>query len=513
MHKSFSSALLAAAFLTLAACGSGGGSSGSVAAPSGFATVGIALTDAPTPDVDQALATITSIELLGEGGPVVLFSGVETIDLLRLADYSELFAVNDQVPAGTYSKIRLQLSNLELVKLNDDGTVDETIVAKLVANGKIDLNPRGPFYVAAGETLVITVDFDMQKSLKITETGNGKVIVRPVIFVDIANGLPAPGLTRIHGEIAAIDDTGQIRLCQTALISSSDEDRRHGDSDRCVRVSTDSATGIFGEDGLPQEFFQLAVGDEATIVGRLRPRAPEDENDQDEDSKQNVGSDSDDNGASDSDDVGDSDNDINDEDSDQDGDRFAVDAYVIEEGPLGTFRRLAGIVTTPVDPGTDRFDIDLAPGRGIVTDGPLAAQLYPKSRIFSANGVELSRLDLEAGTRAILDSVLVISSASEDVLRTALVVLDADLGIGEILLDGAVLDVDVFAQQLTMSTEAGDRCVDTRDADIFLVDDSGGSLESTRGSLADLKPGQNINVFGAEGVGGCLAANTILAQL
>ena len=499
MHKSFSAVLIAAAFLTLAACGGGGGSSGGVAAPSQFATVGIALTDAPTRDVDQALATITSIELLGEGGSVVLFSGVETIDLLRLADYSELFAVNDQVPAGTYNKIRLQLSNLELVKLNDDGTVDETIIAKLVANGKIDLNPQGPFYVAAGETLVITVDFDMQKSLKITETGNGKVIVRPVIFVNIANGLPAPGLTRIHGQIAAVDDTGEIRLCQTALISSSDQDRRHGDADRCVRVSTDFATGIFGEDGLPQEYSQLAVGDEATIVGRLRPRDSEDENDQDEDSRKSKGSDSDE--------------DNDDEGSDQDGDRFAVDAYIIEEGPLGTFRRLAGIVTTPVDPATDRFDIDLAPGRGIVTDGPLAAQLYPKSRIFSADGFELSRLDLETGTRAILDSVLAISSASEDVLRTALVVLDTDLGTGEILLDGAVLDVDVGAQRLTMSTATGDRCVDTRLADIFLVDDSGGSLDSTRGSLADLQPGQTINVFGTEGVGGCLVASTLLARL
>ena len=283
MHKSFSSALIAAAFLTLAACGGGGGSSGGVAAPAQFATVGIALTDAPTRDVDQALATITSIELLGEGGPVVLFSGVETVDLLRLADYTELFAVNDEVPAGTYNKIRLQLSNLELVKLNDEGKIDETIVAKLVANGKIDLNPRGPFFVAPGATLVITVDFDMEKSLKITETGNGRVIVRPVVFIDIANGLPAPGLTRIHGEIAAIEDNGELRLCQTALISSTDEDQHRGDSDRCVRVRTNDATGIFGEDGLPQEYLQLAVGDEATIVGRLRPRDQDEESDHDED--------------------------------------------------------------------------------------------------------------------------------------------------------------------------------------------------------------------------------------
>ena len=252
MNQSLSSALLAAAYLTLAACGGGGGGTGGVAAPAQFATVGIALTDAPTGDVDEALATITSIELLGEDGKVVLFSGVETIDLLRLADYSELFAVSDQVPAGTYSKIRLQLSSLELIRRNEDGTIAETIDAKLVGNGKIDLNPRGPFFVAAGATLVITLDFDVKKSLKITETGNGRVIVRPVIFVDIANGLPAPGLTRIHGEILGINANGELRLCQSALISSSDEDRQHEEDGRCVLVTTDAATGIFGDDGLPK---------------------------------------------------------------------------------------------------------------------------------------------------------------------------------------------------------------------------------------------------------------------
>ena len=301
MHNSFSFALIAAAFLALAACGGGGGSTGGVAAPAQFATVGIALTDAPTGEVDQALATITSIELLGEDGKVVLFSGVETID------------------------------------------------AKLVGNGKIDLNPRGPFFVAAVATLVITLDFDVKKSLEVPETGNGRVIVRPVIFVDIANGLPAPGLTRIHGEIAAINDSGELRLCQSALISSSDEDRRHEEDGRCVLVTTDAATCIFGVDGLPREYFQLAVGDEATIIGRLRPRDHE-EDDADEDSRKSRDEDGDDD--SDNDNDGDSDED---EGADHDGDRFVVDAYIIEQGPLGTFKRLAGVITTPVNPVTDRF--------------------------------------------------------------------------------------------------------------------------------------------------------------
>ena len=64
--------------LALISCGGGGGSTaGSVGGTSvAPATVAIALTDAPSSSYDQALATITSIQLLGNGAPVALFIGV-----------------------------------------------------------------------------------------------------------------------------------------------------------------------------------------------------------------------------------------------------------------------------------------------------------------------------------------------------------------------------------------------------------------------------------------------------
>jgi hypothetical protein len=482
-------ALLALAFATLAACGGGGGAGS--AAPQ-TATVGIALTDDPTTDVDQALATITSIDLLGDDGQVNIFTGSETVDLLKLADYSELFAVRSDVPAGTYNKIRLKLSGLELIRLDDNGDVAETILPKLVANGKIDLNPQGPFFVAPGATLVITIDFDVGKSLKITETGNGKLIVRPVVFVDIATDLPSPGLTRIHGVVSDIGDDGSFRLCQNRLASSGDDDpadsRFEGDDDHCVRVRSDAGTGIFGEDGLPQEFFDLEEGEEVTAIGRLQPVPRDDDEDDDED---------------------------NGDDEDFDDDRyeyFVLNAFVIEEGPLGTFGRLRGLVSLPVDPGTDRFELDVAPGQGVISDVPLAAQLYPKSRIFTPDGVELGRLDIAAGNSALVDAVLAISGSEPDVLRTSLVVLDVDGGSPEQVLTGQVVSVNVGTGQLIVAGPLGDRCVDAGSADVFLIDEDEGSLESERGTLADLSPGQDVNVFGLEGPGGCLVADTILAQ-
>jgi hypothetical protein len=212
----------------------------------------------------------------------------------------------------------------------------------------------------------------------------------------------------------------------------------------------------------------------------------------------------------------DDDDDDNDEDGDFGGDDrdeyFVLNAFVIEEGPLGTFERLRGIVDAPVDPGTDQFKLAVEPGQGVVSDGPLLAQLYPKSRIFSPNGVELGRLDIDVGASALVDSVLAVSDSGPDILRTSLVILDVDGTSEEQVLTGHVVSVDTTTGQLIVAGPLGDRCVDGRSADVFLVDDDGGSLESERGTLADLTTGQEVNVFGLEGPGGCLVAETILAQ-
>lgn len=467
---------LLALLLTLAACGGGGGGGSSFSPQT--ATVGVALTDAPSLDVDQALATITSIQLLGKDGPVTLFSGEETVDLLKLGDFSELFAVNPDVPAGTYSKVRLQLSNLELVRLDDAGQVVETIRPQLVANGKLDLNPQGPFQVDPGATLVITVDFDVEKSLKITTTGNGKVIVRPVVFVDIANGVVAPGLTRIHGVVSDREPDGSFSLCQTRFVASprDDDDGVHF-GDHCVRVQTDGDTGVFGTDGLPQDLLGLDDGEPATVIGRLRPRFLDD----------------------------------HDEDRFR-GDHLGLDAYIIEEGPLGTFRRLAGLVAAPVDPVTDRFPVDLAPGQGIVTDTALPVQLYPESRIFNRRGEEQSRDNLVTGTPALSDTVLALAGDGGAVLRSPLVVIK-DAIADEVALTGELLTVNAGTGLLNISTAGGDRCVNGANADIFLVQDNGQSFDSQRGSLDDLVPGQSLNVFGREGLDGCVVAEAILADV
>lgn len=513
--------------MLLASCGGGSGSAsvGTPVTPTGNATVGLLITDGPSLQVDEAIATITSVRLIGDSGQVTLFSGSQTLDLLRLGDYSELFAVADDVAPGNYNKIRLMLSDLVLIRRDASGAVIEEIRPQLVGNGKIDLNPRGPFALAPGDVVFITLDFDMAKSLKITQTGNGKVIVRPVVFVDIRPTRPEDGLTRLHGVITAIDaDNGTLRLCQSALTATPAGKGNPLDAGHCVSVFTDEDTGIFDQDGLPAAFADLEIGAEITAIGKLRsliagmtipgtvlppdgqcrfwyphlpPGAQPAPGDCDE-LKNDIPP-----GAVLIDDKG----------RVQGGDALALDAFVIEIGPLGTFARLKGTVLNALDAITSRFDFALDPAQGFGSDTTLATLVQDGTRIFDRQGTELGTDAIQAGKRATVDGVVALAGAGStdpDTLRAALVVIRSESG--EVALEGEVLTVDVAATSLVMSTATGDRCVNAPEAEVFLISDTDG-LSSSRGSLADLTAGQAVTVFGSEGTDGCLVATTILAEL
>ena len=481
-----------AATLALGACGGGGGGSSgssSFAGPAARnATVSVLLTDAPSTQWDQAIATITSVELIGSGGVVTLFSGSRTLDLLRLRDFSELFAVSDQVPAGSYSKIRLHVSNLVLNDLDAAGNVIDSRVVQLVGNGKIDLNPRGPFTLQGGDVLFVELDFDMDKSFKLTTTGGGRTILRPVVFVDIRTARPAGRLARIHGSITDINAAdGSLRLCQSRFASAYpllplQDAGRNGDHDfdarHCVTVRTDALTGVFDSDGLPQDLAGLAVGEEATAIGRLRPLDATRQGRRD-------------------DDFG------------HDRQPLALDAVIIEEGPLGTFRRIGGTVNAAADPATQVFDLAVAPGQGFSTGTVLPVQLFDASRVFNRRGEELHAADIQPGIAALADGVLHLGAAT--VLRSPLVILDAGPVPAATKLEGSVVSVDVAHQSLRINDGSADRCVDAAQAQVFAVS-AGDGFSSTRIELGSLRSGQGIVAFGVERLDGCFVADTLIAD-
>jgi len=507
--------LLISSACLITACGGGGSGTGAATGPAPApapqsATVSVVLTDASTEDYDQALATITQVLLLGEDGPQVIFAGEQTVDLLRLRDSYELFAVSDEVEPGRFEKIRLILKQLVLVREDGDGSIERTNV-ELPGNGKVDINPRGTFDIAPGEIVAITLDVDMEKSLKFMTTGNGRTKIRPVIFGIIETRPPVAKFTRVAGEIVRLFPGDEaFLLCRRGLVAQPDgEDPFNAPEPErrlCLDVLTDDDTGIFGPDGVPVDYATLMVGDEVIVAGRLAFREDDDDDcGTGEDPEVcPLGSDDDAIACPPGVDACDSDSLYL--------RRIALNSFVVEQGGPGVFRRWRGVVETGVDPDSSRFDFELDAGQGLAGETLIATQLYEQTRIFTRQGSELDPAALSPGQRAIIDGVLKLSNDEPDELRAALILLEADGVEGEEALAGRILTIDLDNDSLVLSAGSGDRCIDVLpDASIFTVTETDEGLDNERVELGDLEQGQLASLFGADGVDGCFDANLILA--
>ena len=198
-------------FAVLVSCGGSDGNDLSTTGNSAkTGRVSLLLTDGPSPEFDQINVTLESISFIGEedGHETIVFDETKVVNLLALQNYSDLLTTTI-IPAGTYDKIRLHVSQVELVKLNPDGTVLSSDIAKLPANGKIDLNPQEAFEVIGNGHLVMEFDMDANKSIHIVQTGNGKYIFRPVIFVNIL-GEEELKLVILDGKVMAVPEVEEV---------------------------------------------------------------------------------------------------------------------------------------------------------------------------------------------------------------------------------------------------------------------------------------------------------------
>jgi hypothetical protein len=203
----------------LVSCSSTDGDSFSTS-PNATGRVSLLITDAPLLGFDQVNVTIESVSLIGDGEhKVVLLEETQVINLLALQKFSDLLATAT-VPVGSYSKIRLHVSQVELVRLNPDGTVLSSDIAKLPANGKIDLNPRSSFDVTDNGHLMIQLDMDANKSIHIIGNGKGYNF-RPVVFVNIL-GDDDMKLVILDGKVLEKTADG-FQLCEVEAIAVNDD--------------------------------------------------------------------------------------------------------------------------------------------------------------------------------------------------------------------------------------------------------------------------------------------------
>ena len=140
-----------------------------------LATLEIRATDDPPPkDVTEILVTVSNIEVNmatedEAGGWITVVSEPKTFDLIKIAGIEEILGSVELTP-GQYNQIRLEVEKVDV-------TLEGTVTAASVPSGKLML--PGGFNVAAGETTILTLDFDAGKSVIVT--GNKRVMVKPGI--------------------------------------------------------------------------------------------------------------------------------------------------------------------------------------------------------------------------------------------------------------------------------------------------------------------------------------------
>lgn len=146
----------------------------------GTGTLVLQITDAPGDlNITEALVTISQVRVhyagIDEndttGQWITIVNETQTFDLIALQDVTEYFG-EANLSAGWYTQIRL---NVDQALVTIDGVqYDMNIPSKTVKLIK-------PWKIENNETLILTLDFDVQKSVH--QTGNDKYIFRPTIKV------------------------------------------------------------------------------------------------------------------------------------------------------------------------------------------------------------------------------------------------------------------------------------------------------------------------------------------
>jgi hypothetical protein len=484
----------AVAAVSLSACGGGSSNDGNGGAIGGgdpptltTGTVAVLMTDAPTDAFCHIYARVESIDLLGTSGtPTNVFVGPETVDLLAMRNYTDFFAIDTAVPIGSYEKVRLTLSDLALVECDGTGNPEPEADwehPRLPGNGKMDLNPRGMFEVIGGETLVIELDMDMNKSLHVHQTGNGRWQFRPVIFVTISPD--DSKLVRVFGRVGDVGGNA-FNLCPIEPASSTDDDGPAAGSE-CIEVVDLGGASIFDETGTPVGAGVIATDDLLTATGFL--------------------------GLHD------------DSDGDSRMDDLRLDPVVIEIGPLGTFQRFRGAVVSALG-NNDVFEFDSAlldPLAGVfdVLFQRNLPEGYESTRIYALGSNQpLTLAALQPGTEGEVSGVFTDPVTSGQPLKSSLIVLDQDTT-PEVSIMGATISVipadddlvpETRRMTVTTAAQPAGRCVKTRATTSYLlITESATSTETTEIGFAALAVGNNVDVYGTTDPveSGCVLADTI----
>jgi len=188
LHHRFALILLAAG-LGLAAC--------DASSADGSARVRVLLTDAPFPFdlADSANVTIERVELVTrDSARIVLSDSVFWFNLLDLRDGVTAELADSVLLGGTYAQLRFIVGDSASVVFHDGRVFPLRVPSGTQTGIKVNLPPievENP-----GETVVITADFDVERSFNAQGPPDNPTgfHFRPVLHLDslIVNGQPVP---------------------------------------------------------------------------------------------------------------------------------------------------------------------------------------------------------------------------------------------------------------------------------------------------------------------------------
>lgn len=237
--------LAAALVLSTFGCGGGGGGSDGGGGSTATAPVTVAVTDAPSDDIDTFAVDLVSFRFVRRDGAVVeVLPQTTRVDLAQLVTVSEVIA-SASLPAGDYLRAFMTVDFTTATCLLT-GSVTPAALRDDAGQplGRQELEvvfPNGGFTCGPGAGRFAVVDFDLDQSLTVDVLANS-VVVDAVLYADID---PAqPKVTRATGLTADFTDAGftlDVRRL-LGLVSRG-----------LVTVTTDGAT-VFDLDG------QLLVG-------------------------------------------------------------------------------------------------------------------------------------------------------------------------------------------------------------------------------------------------------------
>jgi hypothetical protein len=183
--------------LTTLSCGSQGGS--------GDGKITVLLKDAPSITVQEAVVTISEVDLVGPSGKVVLTTTPLTTDLLTLATQTATLVEGAVIPAGPYSQLRFVITG-GYMKVADVIYSSSPDYAGLPSGATPGGELRMPSYEQSGLKVILpagftvgtdsklVVDFDVSQSFG-HDTGSGDWVMHPVVKATEAKDTGAIAVT------------------------------------------------------------------------------------------------------------------------------------------------------------------------------------------------------------------------------------------------------------------------------------------------------------------------------